>query len=113
MKKSDLIPGKHFIKDTTDTIYLVAEDLHCNLWGIDVGLSNGFYTSGFKLLGDDTDESNSTVFISEVLELRSPCSQRMLLENLKSIWKATEVKEVTMAEVEKKFGCKVKIIKED
>lgn len=28
-------------------------------------------------------------------------------------WKREEVKEVTMAEVEKKFGCKVKIVKEE
>lgn len=28
------------------------------------------------------------------------------------IWKRSEVKEVTMAEVEEKFGCKVKIVKE-
>lgn len=28
------------------------------------------------------------------------------------IWQRSEVKEVTMAEVEEKFGCKVKIVKE-
>ena len=28
------------------------------------------------------------------------------------IWERSEVKEVTMAEVEEKFGCKVKIVKE-
>ena len=28
------------------------------------------------------------------------------------LWERSEVKEVTMAEVEEKFGCKVKIVKE-
>ena len=28
------------------------------------------------------------------------------------LWECSEVKEVTMAEVEEKFGCKVKIVKE-
>lgn len=30
----------------------------------------------------------------------------------KPIWQRSEVKEVTMAELEEKFGCKVKIVKE-
>lgn len=30
----------------------------------------------------------------------------------KLIWERSEVKEVTMSEVEEKFGCKVKIVKE-
>ena len=30
----------------------------------------------------------------------------------KVIWEREEIKEVTMAEIEKKFGCKVKIVKE-
>ena len=32
--------------------------------------------------------------------------------NLKLLWERSEVKAVTMAEVEEKFGCKVKIVKE-
>ena len=31
---------------------------------------------------------------------------------LRLLWQRSEVKEVTMAEVEEKFGCKVKIVKE-
>ena len=31
----------------------------------------------------------------------------------KLVWKEESVKEVTMAEIEEKFGCKVKIVKED
>ena len=34
-------------------------------------------------------------------------------EKRKLLWKEEAVKEVTMAEIEEKFGCKVKIIKED
>lgn len=33
-------------------------------------------------------------------------------DDLKLLWQRSEVKEVTMAEVEAKFGCKVKIVKE-
>lgn len=32
--------------------------------------------------------------------------------SLNLLWERSEVKEVTMAEVEEKFGCKVKIVKE-
>lgn len=32
--------------------------------------------------------------------------------NLQLLWERSEVKAVTMAEVEEKFGCKVKIVKE-
>ena len=31
----------------------------------------------------------------------------------KLLWKEESIKEVTMAEIEEKFGCKVKIVKED
>ncbi len=34
-------------------------------------------------------------------------------ENRKLLWSEEIVKEVTMAEVEEKFGCKIKIVKED
>ena len=33
--------------------------------------------------------------------------------NLQLLWQRSEVKEVTMAEVERKFGCKVKIVEEE
>lgn len=32
--------------------------------------------------------------------------------NLVVVWERLEIKEITMAEVEEKFGCKVKIVKE-
>lgn len=34
-------------------------------------------------------------------------------ERRKLLWKEESVKEVTMTEIEEKFGCKVKIVKED
>lgn len=43
--------------------------------------------------------------ISTIDEMRSVNSCNIL-------WQRSEVKEVTMAEVEEKFGCKVKIVKE-
>ena len=39
--------------------------------------------------------------------------QMLIIEQKhKPIWQRSEVKEVTMSEVEEKFGCKVKIVKE-
>lgn len=35
-----------------------------------------------------------------------------IINSCNKIWERSEVKEVTMSEVEEKFGCKVKIVKE-
>lgn len=53
--------------------------------------------------GSDFDIVKVFVKISQFNELEL---------NLFIVWERSEVKEVTMSEVEEKFGCKVKIVKE-
>ena len=112
MKKSDLIPGRHIIKTDCGKKYLVAWGGH-QLFGVDIGGSDGMYTSNFYLAGDYRDDSN--IKIVEVFEIKNVGSRETLCrdDNLRSVWRYTPPVEVTMKEVEEKFGCKVKIVKED
>lgn len=50
--------------------------------------------------------------IMKIYKYANTIEQALKSNDLKLLWERSEVKEVTIAEVEEKFGCKVKIVKE-
>ena len=73
-------------------------------------------SDGLNTYNDDLTIKNyysSEYDITKVYPEVITFEQILLVEQKhKPIWQRSEVKEVTMAEVEEKFGCKVKIVKE-
>lgn len=57
--------------------------------------------------GGDIDEYDIVKVFNKIDTFREKNSKDLTL-----FWERSEVKEVTMSEVEEKFGCKVKIVKE-
>ena len=104
MKKSDLIPGKHAIVMRKGWVGLVLDGY---LMGESQYYSLKDYTE--DLLDIVNDKENDAIKILEI----PPYTIFKEIFRSKVVWERHEVKEVTMAEVEKKFGCKVKIIEED
>ena len=104
MKKSDLIPGKHAIVMRDGWVGLVLEGY---LMGMDFYYTLSEYTE--DLLDAHDDNENDAMKILEVPDT----TVFSRLPECKVIWeRGLDIKEVTMAEVEEQFGCKVKIIKE-
>lgn len=63
--------------------------------------------------GDDLlHQNNPGLDIVKIYKPTNTIEQALRSNNLELLWERHEVKEVTMAEVEEKFGCKVKIVKE-
>ncbi len=61
----------------------------------------------------DKNLTNGMIKITKVFSKASPAyAHRLEVSNRKLLWKREEVKEVTMQEIEEKYGCKVKIVKE-
>lgn len=50
--------------------------------------------------------------IVKIYKPTNTIEQALKRNDLELLWERSEIREVTMAEVEKEFGCKVKIIKE-
>lgn len=104
MKKSDLIPGKHAIvmRDGWVGLFLgeffMGETLH-------IGLN--YYTDDLLDRFGDSENDIMKVLLIENYTVFSE------IADCNTLWEREEVKEVTMAEIEEKFGCKVKIIEED
>jgi len=106
MKKSDLIPGKHAIVMRKGWVGLVLDGY---LMGESLYYSLKDYTE--DLLDRDGEMEYDAVKILEIP--RYTTFDSISETSCEVVWERLEVKEVTMAEVEKKFGCKVKIIEED
>ena len=68
--------------------------------------------SGYE---DELDDASEL----DIVKVEVPCHPYSFFnleyekEKRKLLWKEETVKELTMAEIEEKFGCKVKIVKED
>ena len=104
MKKSDLIPGEHAIVMRDGWVGLVLKGY---LMGMHGYYSLRYYTEDL-LDADGTVEHDAM----KILEVPNTTIFSRLSE-CKVIWeRGPDIKEVTMAEIEEKFGCKVKIIKE-
>jgi hypothetical protein len=83
------------------------DDYKDDLTDSDKSLKNSDYDIMAIRKTADLGLKYSVPFIFNVLFLYGP-SDRIFWD-----WEREEVKEVTMAEVEEKFGCKVKIVKEE
>lgn len=109
MKKSDLVVGKHIVLLRygwagiyVDNQTLMGSDGYLSLNSLNENL---FYTGSSRAL-----DVMSVYDISGYHSLSDISKGR--LQTRSAIWIREEIKEVTMAEVEEKFGCKVKIVKE-
>ena len=126
MKKSELVTGmvvttrskeKFMVFKGIESIYtdfkhgehedcLVSLD-ELSVWNSLVNYHENLYYAG--TLGSDAD-------IMKVEIINHPCDFQTIFvkketqKNLTLLWEREEVKEVTMAEIEKKFGCKIKIV---
>ena len=73
---------------------------------------NGF----IDLLNYNNDLKHMKFSEFDIIKIYDKIYRLDLLDNQKRLnllWARSEVKEVTMADVEKKFGCKIKIVKEE
>lgn len=113
MKKSDLIAGKHVVETRDGDKYLIFDSKEGKFM---YGIYDGF--ADLK----DYDESLKAIYgvqdfdIMKVYELKCQANQNLIKayceKYLTLIWERTEPKEMTMAELEKELGYKVKIVKE-
>lgn len=109
MKKSDLIAGKHVVETREEKKYLIFDSKEGKfMYGICDGFMNlKNYDESLKLMDEDEDFD-----IMKVYELKYPASKYSINRALTLIWERTEPKEMTMEELEKELGYKVKIVKE-
>lgn len=109
---NDLEAGKHVIETRKGDRYLVctAQEQLVGV-GSDGWISLGFFKQNMQCCG------TSDFDIAKVYEIKYACHfSRMLAndnDNLTLVWEREEVKELTMADIEKLVGCKVKIVKEE
>lgn len=107
---NDLEAGKHVIETRYGIKYLVCST--------DKGLF-GVGNSGCIGLNDFEQnmkfEKNHNFDIAKVYKIKQCCYFDGILDNARLIlvWEREEVKELTMADIEKLVGCKVKIVKEE
>lgn len=101
MKKSDL-KNRMVVECRNGNKYMVIDDKLIS-------------TTGFMRLSDyKTDLSLKDISCNE-LDIMKVYKEIDIFDfdiAYNIIWERIEVKEVTMADVEKKFGCKIKIVKE-
>jgi len=105
MKKSDL-ENRMVVECRNGNKYMVVDDMLLSTDGYNY-LSS--YTSDLFIKTTLTTEFLSEYDIMKVYK-QIDVFDFDIANNI--IWERTEVKEVTMADVEKKFGCKIKIVKE-
>lgn len=103
-----LIPGKHIVKTRNGNMYLLVECTNEKLAGINI--EDDYYVD-FNLDDDLKDLDNHDFDIMEVFEFAA-ASWSEIEYDLERVWKREETKEMTVAEIEKLLGHKVKIIKE-
>lgn len=113
MKKSDLIAGKHVVETRDGRRFLIFDSK--------VGKFM-FETNGEFMLLESYDEylmmidEDEDFDIMKIYEFKKPASkfsvQKYCEQCLTLVWERTEQKEMTMAELEKELGYKVKIVKE-
>lgn len=113
MKKSDLIAGKHVVETSDGAKYLIFDSKEGKfMFGIHYGLMD------LERYHEDLtrNSADKKYDITKVYELKCPASQYSIKERceeyLDLVWERTEPKEMTMAELEKELGYKVKIVKE-
>lgn len=113
MKKSDLIAGKHVVETSEGAKYLIFDSKEGKfMFGIHYGLMD------LERYHEDLtrNSADKKYDITKVYELKCPASQYSIKERceeyLTLVWERTELKEMTMAELEKELGYKVKIVKQ-
>lgn len=100
-----LIPGKHIVKTRNGNLYLLAECTDEKLVGINI--KDDRYVN----LDDDLKDLDDHDFdIMEVFEFSVTCWSGIKYD-LERVWKREEAKEMTIAEIEKELGYKVKVVK--
>lgn len=102
-----LIPGKHIVKTCNGNLYLLVECTDEKLVGINI--KDDRYVD-FNLDDDLKDLDDHDFDIMEVFEFVAPYWEN-ITSFLKSVWKREETKEMTIAEIEKELGYKVKVVK--
>ena len=105
MTKSDLKNGE-IVECRNGGRYLVVDDIL---------ISNTGWLEMDSYKDNLTPKNGNSEF--DIMKLYAPSPYRIIPTLLKgsagiekAFWQKTEIKEVTMAEIEEKFGCKVKII---
>jgi len=108
MKKSDL-KNQMIVECRNGLRYMVVDDIF-------VGYSSWLYLHAYddelKCKSCRIGENCKDYDIIKVYSQAYSFAEGNFFSEDKVIWERSEVKEVTMSEVEEKFGCKVKIIKE-
>lgn len=102
-----LIPGKHIVKTRNGNLYLLVECTDEKLVGINI--KDDLYVD-FNLDDDLKDLDDHDFDIMEVFEFAAACWSRIKYD-LERVWKREETEEMTIAEIEKELGYKVKVVK--
>ena len=102
-----LIPGKHIVKTRNGNLYLLVECTNEKLVGINI--KDDRYVD-FDLDDDLKDLDDHDFDIMEVFEFAVTCWSGIKYD-LERVWKREETKEMTVAEIEKELGYKVKVVK--
>lgn len=113
MTKSDLIAGKHVVETRNEGRFLIFDSKIGKFM---------FKTNGGFMLLESYDEylmmidENEDFDIMKIYEFKKPAKESYMHNYsekcLTLVWERTEPKEMTMAELEKELGYKVKIVKE-
>ena len=109
----DLRPGKHVVETRDGKKYLVCI-ANKQLVGVGNGgwIALGRYEQNMQCYGDRSDFD-----VTMVYEIKHAYYFSKMIadndDNLILVWEREEVKELTMADIEKLVGCKVKIVKEE
>lgn len=106
MKKSDL-KNRMVVECRNGRRYMVIDDMLLSTTGYNY-LST--YTSDLLMKTTPLTEHLAGYDIVKVYRKRLNVLSFMYLDTNDVLWERSEVKEVTMSEIEKKFGCKVKIV---
>ena len=102
------IPGKYIVKTRNGNLYLLVECTDEKLVGINI--KDDSYVD-FNLDDDLKDLDDHDFDIMEVFEFAAACWSGIKYD-LKSVWeREAEAKEMTIAEIEKELGYKVKVVK--
>lgn len=109
----DLKAGKHVVETRDGKKYLVCI-ANKQLVGVGDGgwIALGRYEQNMQCYGDRNDFD-----VTRVYEIKHAYYFSKMIasydDNLILVWEREEVKELTMADIEKLVGCKVKIVKEE
>lgn len=101
------IPGKHIVKTRNGNLYLLVECTDEKLVGINI---KDDHYAGFNLDDKLKDLDDHDFDIMEVFEFAATCWSGIKYD-LERVWKREETKEMTIAEIEKELGYKVKVVK--